>query len=215
MDILQIIFVAIIFVVSISLHEYAHARTSAKLGDPTPKYMWRLTPNPLVHIDPIGFVLIFLINFWWGKPVEVNPAYYKNPLRDELLVALAGPAMNIILAIAATLILMIYVLLSGTTSVLFEQTDIIVQFRMLFGLMNCSLAIFNLLPLPPLDGRRMVKFLFPSFGYRIERYGRYISLAVILLILLPGTWTAVYSLVSFLSHAVYGSIYFVLSSVFL
>ena len=77
------------------------------------------------------------------------------------------------------------------------------HFWMLFGIVNTSLAIFNLLPLPPLDGRRIVKFLFPEFGYRVEKYGRYVSLAVILLILAPGTGTAISGLVSFLSHLVY------------
>lgn len=77
------------------------------------------------------------------------------------------------------------------------------HFWMLFGIVNTSLAIFNLLPLPPLDGWRIVKFLFPEFGYRVEKYGRYVSLAVILLILAPGTGTAISGLVSFLSHLVY------------
>jgi Zn-dependent protease len=86
---IDIIFLAIIFVISISLHEYAHAWSSYKLGDPTPKIQGRLTPNPLVHIDPIGFLMIFIIHFGRGRPVIVNPSYYKNTLRDELLVALA------------------------------------------------------------------------------------------------------------------------------
>ncbi|MDO4713722.1 MAG: site-2 protease family protein [bacterium] len=81
--------IAIIFVVSIGLHEYAHAYVSYALGDPTPKIQGRLTPNPLKHIDPIGFILIFLIHFGWGKPVQIDPSYYKKPYRDELLVALA------------------------------------------------------------------------------------------------------------------------------
>ena len=89
MDFLTIIYLAVIFVISISLHEYAHARTSAKLGDPTPKIQGRLTPNPLAHIDPLGFLMIFIIHFGRGRPVIVNPAYYKNKLRDELLVSLA------------------------------------------------------------------------------------------------------------------------------
>lgn len=86
---IYLIFLALIFVISISLHEYAHAWMSNRLGDPTPRLQGRLTPNPLVHIDPIGFLLIFLIGFGWGRAVIVNPAYYKNTLRDELLVALA------------------------------------------------------------------------------------------------------------------------------
>ncbi|MDP2669794.1 MAG: site-2 protease family protein [bacterium] len=85
----ELISLAITFVISISLHEYAHARASTKLGDPTPKLQGRLTPNPLKHIDPIGFLLIFIIHFGRGRPVIINPAYYKHPLRDELLVSLA------------------------------------------------------------------------------------------------------------------------------
>ena len=94
----QLISLALTFLISISLHEYAHARASTQFGDPTPKMQGRLTPNPLVHIDLLGFLMIFLIHFGRGRPVIVNPAYYKHPLRDELLVALAGPATNLLLA---------------------------------------------------------------------------------------------------------------------
>ena len=98
MDILTIILLAIILVISIGFHEYAHAWVSYILWDPTPKLQWRLTPNPLKHIDPIGFLMIFLILFGWWKPVQVNPMYYKNKLRDELLVALAWPFANFLMA---------------------------------------------------------------------------------------------------------------------
>ena len=88
-NILYYAYIAIILLVSIGLHEYAHARSSHKLGDPTPKLQGRLTPNPLKHVDPIGFVMIFLIGFGLGKPVQINPSYYKKPLRDELITSLA------------------------------------------------------------------------------------------------------------------------------
>jgi len=86
---LDTLFSAIIFVISISLHEYAHAWMANRLGDPTPRLQGRLTPDPRVHIDPIGFLLIFLIGFGWGRAVQYNPNYLKNPLQDELKIALA------------------------------------------------------------------------------------------------------------------------------
>jgi Zn-dependent protease len=88
-NILYYVYIAIILLISIGLHEYAHAYTSNKLGDPTPKLQGRLTPNPLKHLDPIGFILIFIIGFGRGKPVQINPNYYKKPLRDELITSLA------------------------------------------------------------------------------------------------------------------------------
>lgn len=183
MDIIHTIFLAITFVISISLHEYAHARSSNALGDPTPKMQWRLTPNPLVHIDPLWFVLIFIIHFWWGRPVIVNPAYYKNKLRDELLVALAWPAMNILLAVAGTIIMLLYVKIVGIDA-LIEQ-DVVIQFRQLFWWINIALAVFNMIPIYPLDGYRVIKYLWPAAGYAMERYRQYILIALLALIFLP------------------------------
>lgn len=91
------------------MHEYAHAYVSYRLGDPTPKLQGRLTPNPLKHIDPIGFLMVFLAHFGRGKPVQINPLYYKNPRKGELIVSLAGPATNLILAIVGIVVMLIYV----------------------------------------------------------------------------------------------------------
>ena len=175
---------AIIFVISISLHEYAHAWASDKLGDPTPKLQGILTPNPLVHIDLIGFLMIFIINFWRGRPVIINPAYYKNVRRDELLVALAWPATNLLLACAGIIIAQAYIRLWGISVLDFSQ-DIVFKFRQLFSWLNISLAIFNLLPFPPLDGYRIVSYLVPWFAELIERYGMYMSIAVLLILITP------------------------------
>ena len=97
-QIIYYVFLVIILLVSVWLHEYAHAWTSYKLWDPTPVLQWRLTPNPFKHIDIIWFISVFLIWFWWWKPVQINPIYYKNPTRDETLTAFAWPAMNLVLA---------------------------------------------------------------------------------------------------------------------
>jgi Zn-dependent protease len=180
----ETISLAIIFVISISLHEYAHAWASDKLGDPTPKLQWRLTPNPLVHIDLIWFLMIFIINFWRGRPVIINPAYYKNVRRDELLVALAWPATNLLLACAGIVIAQAYIRLGGV-SVLDLQGDIIFKFWQLFSRLNISLAIFNLLPFPPLDGYRIVSYLVPGFAQLVQRYGLYLSIFVLIILVTP------------------------------
>mgnify|MGYP000879363001 FL=1 len=114
-QIVNILILAVILLLSIGFHEYAHARASNKLGDPTPKLQGRLTPNPLAHIDPMGFLLIFIIHFGWGKPVQINPSYYKNPRIDEFLVAIAGPLTNILMAIIGIVVLKIY---SGNLAVI-------------------------------------------------------------------------------------------------
>ena len=107
-QIISYVFLVIILLISIWLHEYAHARTSYRLWDPTPVLQWRLTPNPLKHIDIVWFISVFLIGFWWWKPVQINPIYYKNPIRDETLTAFAWPAMNLVLAFFWMLIMMVY-----------------------------------------------------------------------------------------------------------
>ncbi len=206
---METVFLAIIFVISISLHEYAHARSSTKLWDPTPKIQGRLTPNPLVHIDPIGFILIFIIHFWRWRPVEINPAYYKNPLRDELLVALAWPATNIALAIAWTFIMLIYTKIIWIDALVGGE-DPIIAFRYLFGWVNVALAIFNLIPIYPLDGYRIVKYLFPKVGYAMERHRQYIMIALLIVILFPGRlwlrFDPIGNIISTVGQSVYGVI---------
>ena len=120
---------AIILLISIGIHEFAHAYSSYKLGDPTPKIQGRLTPNPLKHIDPIGFLMIFLIHFGRGKPVQIDPSYYKKPYRDELITALAGPVSNIVLGILGILILMIYGKLLGTSAIELFNAAQALEFR--------------------------------------------------------------------------------------
>lgn len=183
-SILDIVTLAIILLIAIWLHEYSHAYVSYKLGDPTPKLQWRLTTNPLKHIDLIGFLMIFLVWLWWGKPVQVNPNYYKNPLKWELLVALAWPAMNLLLAIAG-----IFVMLMSARITWMWLDNIItwnywfwISFLMQFSMLNISLAVFNLLPIPPLDWFRIVKMISLSFANKIERYSQYIAVWFLILL---------------------------------
>lgn len=180
----EIISIWITFVISISLHEYAHAYASNALWDPTPRLQWRLTPNPLVHIDPIGFVLIFLINFGRWRPVQIDPSYYRHRLRDELIVALAWPAVNILLWTLAALIVIVIMKIQWPEGFV-SWSNILIQFRYLFGWINMGLAVFNMIPLPPLDGYRVVKYLFPKAGYWLEANGRVIGIVLLAAILLP------------------------------
>lgn len=215
LDLTQIIFISIILAVSIGLHEYAHAWTSYKLGDPTPKLQWRLTPNPIAHIDPIGFLMIFLIGFGRWKPVQVNPSYYKKPIQGELLVALAWPATNIILAIVAIVIVLLYAVIMGykQTDILIGTVDIVIEFWSTFAFINIALAVFNMLPIPPLDGFRLVKTFLPRIAYTMQKYGLYISIFFLILILGPGRGIVGW-FIRWLSQSIFTVFYTLLSVIF-
>jgi len=189
MDIYQIIQLAIILLVSIWLHEYAHAYVSYRLGDPTPKLQWRLTPNPIRHLDPIWFVMVFLIWFWRGKPVQINPMYYKNPIKWEFLVAMAWPAANIILSIIWIIITFIYMKLAwlSVNTIFMNNGDVVTSFWVSFALMNITLAIFNLIPIPPLDGFRIIKMIWWKIWSLIEKYTMFISIFFLIILLGPGS----------------------------
>lgn len=184
MWIFEIIQLAIILAVSIGMHEYAHAYVSYSLGDPTPKLQWRLTPNPLKHIDPIGFLMIFVAHFGRGKPVQVNPLHYKNPRRWELMVALAWPATNLILAIVWILVILIYAKIMGWTpnDIFMGNIDLMIQFWIKFSYLNIALAVFNLIPIAPLDGYRLIKIRWHKGAEWMERNARFGIIFVIALV---------------------------------
>ncbi len=206
---------AIILLISIGIHEFAHAYSSYKLGDPTPKIQGRLTPNPLKHIDPIGFLMIFLIHFGRGKPVQIDPSYYKKPYRDELITALAGPASNIVLGILGILILMIYGKLLGTSAIaLFNANDLVIQFWMHFSMINFGLAAFNLIPLPPLDGYRLVKIISHKAGAWMERNMRYIAIGFLVLVVWWPLSDALWTYISKVSWGLFRIFAFPLSQIF-
>lgn len=160
---------------AICVHETAHGFAAYKLGDPTAKYDGRLSLNPLKHIDPIGALCMFFFGFGWAKPVMINPNYFKKLKRDSALTALAGPVSNLILAYIATL-LYVHVLP-------LVPNPYFAMFVRLFLFINIGLAIFNLIPVPPLDGSKIFLSLLPHrIYYEIMRYERYgfIVLAVAL-----------------------------------
>lgn len=178
----------IVLMISIGLHEYAHARSSYKLGDPTPRLQGRLTLNPLKHLSLLWFFAIFFIWFWWGKPVQVNPSYYKNPFRDELITALAGPLMNFFLAIFGCLMLFSYSKLSGITwaqMINHDFFDLVNLFWFYFIRINIALGVFNLIPLYPLDGYRLVGIFSKDAYNRMRRNATLITIWFLLLMILP------------------------------
>ncbi len=165
-------------IIGISFHEFAHGFVSHKLGDPTPQMQGRLTLNPMAHMDPIGFIALLFCGFGWGVPVEINPAYYKHRRRDELLVALAGVVMNLILAVIFSIILhfVIRAQLTGNAG------EILVQMLVQVVIINLVLMIFNLLPVPPLDGFGILTEIFDLRKY--DWYGPVYEKGFFILLLL-------------------------------
>lgn len=178
--------------ITIMLHELAHGVTANRLGDPTARAMGRLTLNPLKHLDPLGAVCMVLFRFGWAKPVPVNPRYFKDPKRGMALTALAGPLANIFLAFLTVPLVLwtrsgfISLLISGAgEGFLANFLEMLWTFLSIFHYLNLGLALFNLIPLPPLDGSRILFAFLPEHAYfSVMRYERYISLALILFLLL-------------------------------
>ena len=213
-QIIYYVFLAIILLVSIGLHEYAHAWTSYKLWDPTPVLQWRLTPNPLKHIDIIWFISVFLIWFWWWKPVQVNPSYYKNPTRDETLTAFAWPAMNLILAFFWMLIMMVYgkIMWIWVQDLLSVNWDFVIMFWQMFIIMNIALAVFNMIPLPPLDGYRLIKIFRKKWAQWMEKNVMRISMILIILIVSGSPIISTY--ISIVTDVIYRLFFMLFSMIF-
>jgi Zn-dependent protease len=156
---------------ALTIHELAHGMVAYGLGDPTAKLAGRLTLNPLKHLDPIGTLAFFLIKFGWAKPVPVNPGYFRRPKQDMLWVALAGPLSNLILAVISALLIKVVQLLlhaplgSLGTAVLLPLGAMLVASVWI----NLILAVFNCLPIPPLDGGRILAGLLPDDMARVYR----------------------------------------------
>lgn len=166
--------------IAMVIHEYAHAQVAVWLGDFTPRLMGRLTLNPKAHIDPIGMLMLFLVHFGWAKPVMINPRNFKNPKRDDILVSLAGPAANFITAFLALLALLLYSRMGGDmTAGVYLVFQMIIEYNIGFG-------IFNLIPLPPLDGSHVLMQLLPrDMAYKLAGLERYSFLILIVLLMTP------------------------------
>lgn len=160
--------------VALTIHEFAHALVATRLGDPTAKLEGRLTLNPIAHLDPVGTIFLLLVGFGWGKPVPINPGYFKQK-SDEIKVALAGIISNLILAII--LVVPLRALLASGTG---ADSSLLVVFLSLTVLMNIVLAVFNILPIPPLDGSHVVEyFLSDEAKYQYQLAGPYLLIGFI------------------------------------
>ena len=164
-------------IIALTIHEFAHAFIADKLGDPTPTYQGRVTLNPLAHLDPLGTLAILVVGFGWGKPVQFDPFNLKDPKRDTALIALAGPASNILLAIALAVV---YHFLPSSTFFL----GIFAPVLQYIISINVMLAIFNLVPVYPLDGSKIFQALLPAenalaYEQFMQRYGSIVLLMLI------------------------------------
>ncbi len=159
------------------IHECAHGFVASHLGDPTPKAQKRLSLNPFRHLDPIGSILIIATGFGWAKPVMVDARYFRNPKRDMGITALAGPLSNIVLALALTIVYKIFLGLGDVPAL--RQSNLVPILVYIFFSMawiNLYLAVFNLLPIPPLDGSKIIGALLPEKLYWLMlRYDRYVA----------------------------------------
>ncbi len=152
-------------IIGLSFHEFAHARVAVSLGDNTPKIQGRLTVNPAAHIEPFGFLTIFLAGFGWGKAVEINPYNFKNRRRDEFLVSIAGVIMNLIIALSFSVILKVFSGAVGYDLYLNDGYMLIARILYATVYINVVLMVFNLLPIPPLDGFSIITELFDLRKY--------------------------------------------------
>lgn len=160
---------------SISTHEFAHAWAADKLGDPTPRYQGRLTLDPRAHLDPLGVIALLLTRFGWGKPVQFDPYNLREPIRDTAIIAVAGPIVNLLIASVAAVILKVWIGMPDWLVLSLVQTVLI----------NITLAVFNFVPVHPLDGSKILTALLPAstaleYQTFMERYGLFVLVALLL-----------------------------------
>jgi Zn-dependent protease len=168
--------------IALSIHEFAHAFVAYKMGDITQKERGRLSLNPLAHIDITGLLCLMLFQFGWAKPVQVDPRYYKNPKWGMALVALGGPLANFVIAFLSGLILTLiefYVPYSDFSMILYN-------FFLYLIIINVGLGLFNLIPIPPLDGSKIIGAILPENSYhqymKYQKYGMFFIIGLLILL---------------------------------
>lgn len=177
-DPLSLLYTLPAIIIGLTVHEWAHAFAADKLGDPTAKNLGRMTLNPFAHIDLFGFLCLLVVGFGWAKPVPVNPRNFKNYRRDDIIVSLAGIAMNLVVAFFATILFYF-----GVYRWNFGSNEAFYTIFLSIVTINLSLAVFNLLPIYPLDGSHVFESLFmryiPKFFMFLRQYGQYILIALL------------------------------------
>lgn len=187
-----ILVMILVVVLSLSFHEMFHAIAASALGDKTAKNLGRLSMNPLAHLDPVGAICMLLFGFGWAKPVPVNARNFKNPKYGMAITALAGPLSNLLLAfiglICYRLCIAFFPVKVGSQA-LYIVLSVIVTFFSFIHILNLRLALFNLLPVPPLDGSRILFIILPSkYYFSVMKYERLISFIILILL-----WTGLLS----------------------
>lgn len=203
-QIMQYVYIILVILISLSFHEFSHAFISYRLGDPTAKYQGRLTLNPVRHLDPLGTIMMVAsmiggAGIGWAKPVPINPMYYKNRKTGTMLVSVAGPLSNLLLSFVF-IFPMLFINSRFDINAL-DSSDInIIIFTVsrMFVLTNISLAVFNLLPVPPLDGSKILSGILPTKQYyKFMQYENYIGIAFILFIFVfPGILRGIFNAIT-------------------
>ncbi len=173
---------AIVF--SLSIHEFSHAWMATRLGDPTPQATGRLSLNPIRHIDIFGFIVMIFAHFGWAKPVQVNPMYFRNPSKGMMYTALAGPISNICLCLLFSPLyyFAVYYSLMNPTVVWLGYLQMFLGYMVM---LNITLAVFNMIPVYPLDGSRVVGHFYPRYATFMAQYADIVQLVFICLLILP------------------------------
>ncbi|MBR6807807.1 MAG: site-2 protease family protein [Clostridia bacterium] len=186
-DLIEILIRVPVVLICLVVHEVAHGYMAMKLGDPTARNLGRLTLNPLKHLDPIGAICMLFFRFGWAKPVPINSRYFRKPRRDMALTALAGPVSNFIMAFFGVFITSVSIAIWYRNPVIegfgYNLWTAWLIFIETFILMNISLGVFNMIPVPPLDGSRIfLTFLPARYYFGIMKYERYIMLGMLVLL---------------------------------
>jgi len=174
-----------VLLISLTVHEFSHGYTAYRLGDPTAKNAGRLSLNPFRHLDPIGTIMMLIARIGWAKPVPINPVYFRDRKKGTMLVSLAGPLSNLAMAFTGAFLYKITFII-GYANIMAGDTFTMyfVNFLMLFFSVNINLAIFNLLPVPPLDGSKILSGFLPYDKYfRYMQYERYIGMIFLVIVL--------------------------------
>ncbi len=178
-DPVQFIVWLIALVIAIDVHEFAHAWSATRLGDPTPKLQGRLTLNPLAHLDPLGTLMLLIVRFGWGKPVQFDPYNLQNPRRDAAIISLAGPVSNLVTATIFSIILNFVIPISPSLYFLSAILPPII-------FLNIILAVFNLLPIHPLDGGKILVGILPhNDAVKIDLFLKQYGIFLLILLIFP------------------------------
>ena len=209
--IIDLLFVIPCVLFALTVHEVSHGYMAYRLGDPTARNMGRLTLNPLKHLDPIGALCMVLFHFGWARPVPINTRYFRKPRRDTALTAAAGPISNFIMAFLGLLVqeilLAVFIRHPASSQFVYNLQYAALTLFSYFHVLNLSLGMFNLIPVPPLDGSRIfLTFLPAKYYFGIMQYERYIQLGLMVLL-----WLGLLSRpLSFLVSALSGGMRFLI-----